>query len=75
MSPPSRKTSLYDIHVQAGGRMVEFAGWLMPVWFSGIKAEHPVSPPDVKKCRQNQQVVRIRITWVFYWGLTPIRWG
>lgn len=40
MSPPSRKTSLYDIHVQAGGRMVEFAGWLMPVWFEGITSEH-----------------------------------
>ncbi len=40
MAPSSRKTSLYDIHVQAGGRMVDFADWLMPVWFSGIKAEH-----------------------------------
>jgi aminomethyltransferase len=40
MSQETRKTALYEVHRQAGGRMVEFAGWMMPVWFSGIGQEH-----------------------------------
>ena len=34
------KTALHDEHVAAGGRMVEFAGWMMPVQYSGIVEEH-----------------------------------
>ncbi len=40
MTEQPRKTALYDIHRQAGGRLVEFAGWQMPVWFAGINKEH-----------------------------------
>lgn len=36
----SQRTALYDIHVAAGGRMVDFAGWEMPVQYSGIIEEH-----------------------------------
>lgn len=35
-----KKTPLYDMHVQHGGRMVEFSGWLLPVQYSGILEEH-----------------------------------
>jgi aminomethyltransferase len=35
-----RRTSLYDFHVAAGGRMVPFAGWEMPVQYTGIVDEH-----------------------------------
>jgi aminomethyltransferase len=35
-----RKTPLYDIHVAARARMVEFAGWSMPVQYTGILEEH-----------------------------------
>ncbi len=35
-----RKTPLFDEHVAAGGRMVPFAGWNMPVQYEGINAEH-----------------------------------
>jgi aminomethyltransferase len=35
-----KKTPLYDAHVRAGGRIVPFAGFLMPVSFEGIVAEH-----------------------------------
>lgn len=31
---------MYEAHVERGGRMVEFAGFLMPVLFDGIVAEH-----------------------------------
>lgn len=34
------KTPLYEAHVKAGGRIVPFAGFLMPVSFEGIVAEH-----------------------------------
>jgi aminomethyltransferase len=37
---PLRRTPLYDRHVKAGGRMVPFAGWEMPVQYEGIAAEH-----------------------------------
>ncbi|KAI8618721.1 hypothetical protein BC830DRAFT_1061152 [Chytriomyces sp. MP71] len=30
------RTSLYDFHVQNGGKMVEFAGWEMPVQYDGF---------------------------------------
>ncbi|PYL61491.1 MAG: glycine cleavage system aminomethyltransferase GcvT [Verrucomicrobia bacterium] len=36
----SRKTPLYDEHVRLGAKMVSFAGWLMPVQYTGIVAEH-----------------------------------
>jgi aminomethyltransferase len=34
------RTPLYDSHVKAGGRIVEFAGWEMPVQYIGILDEH-----------------------------------
>ena len=34
------KTPMFDVHVSFGGRMVEFAGWSMPVHFAGITEEH-----------------------------------
>lgn len=34
------KTALYDWHVAKGAKMVEFAGYLMPVQYEGIVAEH-----------------------------------
>ena len=35
-----KKTPLYDEHVKAGARMVEFAGWVMPIQYRGLKEEH-----------------------------------
>ena len=35
-----RRTSLYETHVEAGAKMVPFAGWEMPVQYDGIKEEH-----------------------------------
>ncbi|MFN2463737.1 MAG: glycine cleavage system aminomethyltransferase GcvT [Candidatus Dormibacteria bacterium] len=39
MSTPLR-TPLYETHVAAGGQMVEFGGWMMPLQYSSMKAEH-----------------------------------
>ncbi len=35
-----KKTPLYDIHLELGAKMVPFAGFEMPVSYSGIKDEH-----------------------------------
>jgi aminomethyltransferase len=36
----TRRTPLYDRHVSSGARMVDFAGWEMPVQYEGILDEH-----------------------------------
>jgi aminomethyltransferase len=33
-------TPLHDWHVAHGGRMVDFAGWSMPVQYTSIAEEH-----------------------------------
>ncbi len=35
-----RRTPLYDAHVEAGAKLVPFAGWQMPVQYDGIREEH-----------------------------------
>ena len=35
-----KRTALYDKHIALGGRMVEFAGYELPVQYSGILEEH-----------------------------------
>ncbi len=35
-----RRTPLYDLHREAGGKMVPFAGWEMPVQYTGVIEEH-----------------------------------
>ncbi|MGI9437766.1 MAG: glycine cleavage system aminomethyltransferase GcvT [Geminicoccaceae bacterium] len=41
-----QRTPLFDLHVELGGKMVEFAGWTMPVQYpAGIMAEH-------RQCRE-----------------------
>lgn len=37
---PLRRTPVYEIHKQLGGRMVPFAGWEMPVQYTSIVEEH-----------------------------------
>ena len=45
-----RRTPLYDLHVERGGKMVDFAGWEMPVQYPmGIMGEH-------KQCREKAAV-------------------
>lgn len=44
-SPPSkqestRKTALYDNHVARGAKMVDFAGWQMPLQYTKVMEEH-----------------------------------
>lgn len=42
----SKRTPLFDLHVELGGKMVDFAGWTMPVQYpAGIMAEH-------RQCRE-----------------------
>jgi aminomethyltransferase len=39
-SAPLKRTPLYDVHVEAGAKMVPFGGWEMPVQYAGIIEEH-----------------------------------
>ena len=34
------KTPLYEEHIQSGGKMVPFDGWLLPAQYAGSIAEH-----------------------------------
>ena len=36
----TKKTALYDKHIEFGAKMVEFAGYWMPVQYSGMNEEH-----------------------------------
>lgn len=36
----AKKTPLYDAHLALGAKIVEFAGWQMPIQYEGLKAEH-----------------------------------
>jgi aminomethyltransferase len=38
--PPLRRTPLYDEHAALGARIVPFAGWEMPIQYTGIVDEH-----------------------------------
>ena len=36
-----KKTRFYDEHIKLGGKMADFAGWLMPLWYpTGQSSEH-----------------------------------
>ena len=40
-APPAlRRTPLFARHVEAGGKLVQFAGWEMPVQYEGVRQEH-----------------------------------
>jgi aminomethyltransferase len=34
-----RKTTLFDFHISAGAKIIEFAGWAMPVYYTSILKE------------------------------------
>jgi aminomethyltransferase len=44
---PLLRTPLYDLAIQSQARMTPFAGWEMPVQFSGLKQEHEAIRQDV----------------------------
>ncbi|HEY5157742.1 MAG TPA: glycine cleavage system aminomethyltransferase GcvT, partial [Anaerolineales bacterium] len=42
-TPPAetlRHTPLFEIHKEMGARIIPFAGWEMPVWYSSVMEEH-----------------------------------
>lgn len=40
VSSPSKRTPLFNDHVSLNAKMVEFAGWEMPIQYSQLKEEH-----------------------------------
>jgi glycine hydroxymethyltransferase len=37
---PIKRTALFETHKAMGGKMVPFAGWEMPVWYTSVSDEH-----------------------------------
>ncbi|MBI5298175.1 MAG: serine hydroxymethyltransferase [Chloroflexi bacterium] len=35
-----RRTSLYEVHKSSGAKLIPFAGWEMPVWYTSVVEEH-----------------------------------
>ena len=40
LEPPAHITPVVDRHRELGAKLIEFGGWLMPLQYSGIVAEH-----------------------------------
>ena len=40
MNQPQKITPLYETHRKAGGKMVDFHGWMLPIQYGGILQEH-----------------------------------
>lgn len=38
--PPVQETALHQTHVDMGAKMIPFAGWDMPVWYTSVMEEH-----------------------------------
>lgn len=39
-SPSLKRTPLYHLHKESGAKMMPFAGWEMPLWYSSVREEH-----------------------------------
>ena len=37
---PLRRTPLYEVHKSLGAKVIPFAGWEMPVWYTSVMEEH-----------------------------------
>ena len=37
---PLKRTPLYEVHKRMGAKIVPFAGWEMPVWYTSVSDEH-----------------------------------
>ena len=37
---PLRRTPVYELHRRLGAKIIPFAGWEMPVWYSSVVEEH-----------------------------------
>jgi glycine hydroxymethyltransferase len=42
VEPPEslRRTKLFDVHKSSGAKVIPFAGWEMPVWYTSVVEEH-----------------------------------
>jgi glycine hydroxymethyltransferase len=37
---PLKRTPIYEVHKQLGAKIIPFAGWEMPVWYTSVMEEH-----------------------------------
>jgi len=38
--PPLQRTPLYEVHKKSDAKIIPFAGWEMPVWYTSVLEEH-----------------------------------
>jgi len=38
--PPLQRTQMFETHKRLGAKMIPFAGWEMPVWYTSVMDEH-----------------------------------
>lgn len=38
--PPLKRTPLFEVHQELTRKIIPFAGWEMPVWYTGVSEEH-----------------------------------
>jgi glycine hydroxymethyltransferase len=39
-NPALRRTPVYEVHKSLGAKLIPFAGWEMPVWYTSVMEEH-----------------------------------
>ena len=54
-----KRTPFYDFHVSAGARMVDFAGWEMPIVYRSIIDEHEQTRRSGSRARRRPAFTRI----------------
>ena len=60
----ANRTVLYDRHVARGARMVDFAGWDMPIQYTSIIEEHQaVRPAEVDTLLGDASKARRQLGW------------
>ncbi len=58
------KTPLYDAHVKAGGKMVPFAGYILPVQYkAGVIKEHMAVRQEAGLLLKNPSRMRLWKSW------------
>lgn len=60
-----QRTPLYELHTELGGRLVDFAGWEMPIQYEGVVAEH-------NQCRNSAALFDVsHMAVIEIWGDNP----
>ena len=60
------RTHLYNVHVEAGARMVDFAGWEMPLHYGSQMDEHKAVRGDATDVLYHQALAKLHLGESFF---------